>query len=654
LTVGAALAVACLSTLTAQTPPPRDERVSGEPGKLIFHPLPVPEEWRNPVAPAEEEAFWRRANEVLGQWSFNGRYGNKFFENEKRSYPSAFIDFLQGNRETALAFLQQLDDDPHARKETKGIDWFPSFTIKSQTRKYFFFGQYLDPEYRKRMFDSARIWTERDPLRRPNAFFKPNTEGWTPEAKNSWVDVRNTDNLRAMRDVAVYLMAEETGNQETAKLYLERLQAYANALFMTGMGEWDSANYLAHTFTGYLPLYDFARDPAARGTAKAVLDWLSTAAAFKYFRGNWAGPNKRDYNNIPQFEGAPGEFWLYFGDTPRPPEKPHVDLIHPLTSAYRPPAAVLGLARKEFARPVEVLSSKPTYERWFRNPEGETEPEFFETNFISEKFQVGTLATGAEGDVNGFRLATNNPETGSDIWILSTSARGYVGGITAATAGGDRIAQYRNLILFANPAEDASFYFLIPRGAKIEQQDGVTFFQTGEVWVALRSLRAGVGGIDEEATEQVTKGAKRNLEAYQVWVLRGEKGAPAAVALEIADTSMLADAGAFRRAVLGQSQGLEQKPDGTFWFTGSQGETVGLRLTEERLPVVFRNGEEHDWKTHWALYATTPGSASEPLALGWKEGELRVRAGDTEFEGLWKDGQYRFRAPLPDWSGTRR
>lgn len=73
------------------------------------------------------------------------------------------------------------------------------------------------------MFDSAKEWTKQDPLNRPNDFFQNKKEGWNVESKNSWVDVRNTDNLRAMRECSVYLMAEETGNKETAKIYKERL-----------------------------------------------------------------------------------------------------------------------------------------------------------------------------------------------------------------------------------------------------------------------------------------------------------------------------------------------------------------------------------------------------------------------------------------------
>jgi hypothetical protein len=302
----------------------------------MVRPLPVPASHRNPWPQAWEEAFVDRVNASLRASDIQpGKYGGTYFENEKASYPQAFIGFLKGQRKESLKFLQQEDDAAWSKQLTLGVDWFPAFTLRGQVRKYFFFGQYLDPGYRQRMFDSARTWSEIDPLRRPNPFWLPpekrrtQGEGWTPEYHNSWVDVRSTDNLRAMREVAVFLMAEETGNVATARLYKERLRAYVSALYQTGMGEWDSANYLSHGLTAYLLLYDFAQDPEVKLLAKAHLDWVCTAAAVKYYRGAWAGPNIRDYGNIGVHDGASGEFWHYFGDWEQPAAKPYRDFVHP-------------------------------------------------------------------------------------------------------------------------------------------------------------------------------------------------------------------------------------------------------------------------------------------------------------------------------------
>jgi hypothetical protein len=349
-------------------------------GRVIVTPPAVPAELRNEWPPEWEEQFVERTNQSLRAADVKpGKYGGTFFENEKASYPAALIGLLKGQRKEALKFLQQDDDAAWSKKLTLGVDWFPAFTLRGQTRKYFFFGSVLDPAYRQRMFDSAKIWTAEDPLRRPNEFWLSpearkargmTAEGWTPEFHNSWVDVRGTDNLRAMREQAIFLMAEETGNAATAAAAKRRIREYVAALYSTGMPEWDSANYLNHALTGWLPLYDFAKDPEARALAKAALDFVCASAAVKYFRGSWAGPSIRDYGNIGPHAGAAGEFWHYFGGLDAPAENPYRDFVHVMTSAYRPPAAVVELARRNFARPVEILAGKPSYTGWTQ-PGGE-------------------------------------------------------------------------------------------------------------------------------------------------------------------------------------------------------------------------------------------------------------------------------------------
>ncbi len=444
-----------------------------------------------------------------------------------------------------------------------------------------------------------------------------------------------------LRECVVYLMAEETGNLDTAKIYKDRIRAYVTALFNTGMGEWDSANYLHHGLTAWFQLYDFAKDPEVRMLGKAALDWIHAAAAVKYFRGNWAGPNKRDYNNLPQFEGAPGFFWLTFGDTPSPPEDPEFDLIHQITSPYRPPEAVVALAGKDFAKPVEILASKPSYDGWFRKPGGEDAPAFFETNYISDGFQVGTLPEGHSGDVCGFRMASVNAKTGSDIWVLSTALKGYVDGIATGTIGGDRIAQFRNLVIYANPRGDVPFYFLVPDGVKVAERDGIHFLGTESVWIAVTPVNAKVKGLDAEATASI-RGGKRPLAGCQIWSAMGAGQGPTALILEIGDRTMHGDFAAFQKAVLAKSKAdLSAVDRGEIHYVGSGGGRVGLRLGGEK-PTVFRDGKEYDWKSHMALYATADGSSSQPVSLGRKGGVLKVQAAGHTFTGTFRDGRYAF------------
>jgi hypothetical protein len=96
--------------------------------------------------------------------------------------------------------------------------------------------------------------------------------GWGPEVRGGWVDWRNTDNLRAMRETAVYLFAEETGNELVRKVYKERVRRSARSFLSVGNGEWDSPAYVGLTIAAYQGLYDFARDREVRLLAKGILD----------------------------------------------------------------------------------------------------------------------------------------------------------------------------------------------------------------------------------------------------------------------------------------------------------------------------------------------------------------------------------------------
>ena len=70
-----------------------DERVvTDDRGRVVAQPLPVPAELRNEWPAAWEEAFVERVNASLRASDIQpGKYGGTFFENEKMSYPQAFI-----------------------------------------------------------------------------------------------------------------------------------------------------------------------------------------------------------------------------------------------------------------------------------------------------------------------------------------------------------------------------------------------------------------------------------------------------------------------------------------------------------------------------------------------------------------------------------
>lgn len=626
-----ACAVWALACCTAADPP-KDRVYQDDKGRIRTTPLPVDAALRNTWTPELEDAFWDRAQHAIAFHKGKG-YGNLYFENEKRAYPIAMLDFLAGNRANALRMLQADDNEPWSGQTLK-VDFFPSFTLKGQCRKYFFFGEFLDPAYKQRMRDAANIWTAEDPLRRKNPFFKGDGPGWTPENKNSWVDTRNTDNLRAMREVSAYLFAEEAGNEAVRLIYKERLARYVWALYNIGMGEWDSNNYHGHTLTAYINLYDFAKDPEVQGLGKAAMDWLCATGAAKYWRGGFGGPSKRDYGGKgPWGSNVTHELGMYFGGSPLEDPSPAPDDVHIITSAYRPPMAVMGLAAKAFARPTEVLATHPTYENW--KPGGEDAPAFFETQFFGNTYQLGTLTDGSQGDVNGFNLLAYNTKRGIDHFVACSGPGIGTKGISTGSAGGDNVAQYRNLVIWLSGKGDAPFRFMVPKSAARVDEGGVTFLQYEKTWLALRPINLAIGEVDKASTDSVAK----EWPDDQIMGAQGTGGTVAGFALEIGEAETHGDFDAFRKAVLAKGKlDLTQVAEGTVAYTGVDGGAVKLTHAGGARPPIWRNGVARDYANEYAEYQPVGGKA--PIALGWKQGTLRVEAGGYVFTGTLKDGKY--------------
>ena len=403
--------------------------------------------------------FGLRTQYALSQLGSQPRYGSIAYEYEKNSYPLAMADLLWDEPAAGLAFLQQPDEQA---VETLAVDLHSGFTLKGQIRKFFHFRDRLDPLYRARMLAAMDQLTETDPLTRtadpPRKFWERSADDCeTP------VDCRNTDNLRAMRDTSVYLMAEVTGNEATRLIYKGYLARYVSTLLDIGMGEWDSATYHGHTTAAYLNLYDFAQDAAVKQLAQDALDWLFTAAALKYWRGDWNGPSKRING-----DGAAAFFWLYFGDG-LPPEEIERDWIHAITSTYRPPTEVVAIANRHFPRPVALRRTHPHYENW---KPGQYGPAFYETLQVGRTFQMGSLAGGTGGDWSGFSLRVQTA-TGTEALQVQSD-------------GNPRIAQSGNVLIWYGDAPRLTF----PTG-QLSREGNVTFFKTPQTWIAVRTFERG-------------------------------------------------------------------------------------------------------------------------------------------------------------------
>ncbi|KYC42964.1 hypothetical protein WA1_12720 [Scytonema hofmannii PCC 7110] len=568
-----------------------------------------------------EKEFQLRSREVLTKFT-DSKYGTTSFESEKRSYPKAMIGFLAGNREKAISFLQSEDADAKSHAHTLGIDFYSGFTLKGQVRKYFYFGKYLDPSYRQRMKRAMKVWTEVDPLTRR---FPNRRQFWANSTDNcdTWVDCRNTDNLKAMREISVYLFAEETRNEATRKLYKERIRRNVRTLYQIGQGEWDSENYLGHAISTYVNLYDFAKDPEVKSLAKSALDWFLMSGAVKYWRGGFGGPSKRDYNqgNCVWCSLATHELGLYFGDSPLADPNPSPDLVHLITSTYRPPSAVVSLARKQFQKPLELLNSKPTYENW--KPGGDAAPEFHETLYFGNTFQIGTLAQGSGGDWNGFKMMAFNSTRGVDYFIAATGTDPTQ--ISSSSIGGDRIAQYRNLIIWLNDKPKAPFQFFLPKSVKLETKKGITFIGYEKTWLALTPIHLNIEGISSTATEKILKKYPDN----QILTAIGNNKF-SGFALEIGEKETYGNWDKFQQSVLNKSRlDLSEIGNKSVEYKGVLGK-VKLQHQSQGLPKVWRNGNFHDWRNHYAVYQNAQGKKI-PIYQGWKQGTLEVTAGGYKF-----------------------
>lgn len=515
------------------------------------------------------------------------------------------IDFLRGNRKEAIAFLESDDKYSSKNGHILGFDFYSGFTLKGQIRKYFGFGQFLNPSYKARMRDAMKIFTADDPL---THHFPQNRKFWenSTDDCDTWIDCRNTDNLRAMRETSAYLMAEETGNERTRQIYKERIAGKVRSLYQIGQGEWDSEAYLGQGLTTYVNLYDFAKDPEVRAIAKSALDWFTITGALKYWRGGFGGPSKRDYSegNCVWCSSAAQALGLYFGDSPVQDSNQNPDLVHLITSSYRPPAAAVALAKKQFTKPLELLNSKPQYENW--KPGGSDKPQFYETLYFGQSFQLGTLAQGSGGDWNGFKLMAFNLRRGVDYFIASSG--GDADKISTSSVGNNAIAQYQNLAIWLND-KPAPFQFFLPKSAQVEILRGNLFIKLEKTWLVIAPINLEFGTVNS------------NLNRYpdnQILTATSTSNSTSGFVLEVGESESHHTWEEFKQSFLLSSK---VKIDGAIAeYVSSKNTKLKLQHQGRELPKVWRNGHLHDWRSENEVY-----HSDKPLIYqGWKSGNLNL------------------------------
>jgi hypothetical protein len=641
------LLLSCLVSSAAPWSDLADFTGKDDAGETVHHALPVDPGLRNPWPVEWEREFQQRARGIIAaQAEVGANAGNTYFENEKRTYGYLMAQGIGGRGMAAVRELQVEDAQREAwHRHTEGIDYYACFTLKHQMRKYFLFGGLLEPDYRRRMFDGAKSWTEKDPLKRPHEAYQGPKEGWGPDARNSWVDVRTTENLYLMRVTSVYLMAEETGNRETAALYKEHLLGYARTLYRVGMGEWDSENYHGHSLAPLLNLHDFARDPEVRAVAKSCLDFMAAAGAVKYRRGAFNGPTKRDYNHPQPFGGsAAAMLWVWFGDSPRANHSWESDEVHLITSGYRPPAAVVKLARKEMVVPVEVHAAKPSYGAT-TGQQADGKPEFLETQYFGHSFQMGSLIGGTSedgGDVNGFKILVDDSRHGARALhgvpgpdpAFAGSPRYEKGKVSAA----NRVAQHGNLALWLVKDGSSPWLWVVPDGVRLSDRDGVALLECERTWVALRPLGATPFRRDDALTAKVGAGEHPSFPGHQVLAAQGGGGAYCGVLVEVGEKESHGSFAAFAEAVAKGRADVSKLAGGVVRYRAADGKELGIEWHDDPLQlVVWRDGERRDLAADAGfLYRSTPGGPA-PVHAKWGGGSIYVEAGGEAFGGAVDD-----------------
>ncbi len=722
-------------------------------GRIVPVPIPLPAGFANPWPAEYEDAFRTRADAAIRAYA-KKHPGGTADEREKNTYPVNCMSFLaagatsdpagDAERKASIAMLCAPDGEAGQNAETKGVDFYYGFTIKGQMRKYFFFGQHLDPAHLALMKTGAaalvatdprpnlelvllldcpdeqvrayaaetlaKIWrspaqlsemadaAEREGQTNKKAFAKylrdkvipvlapeppkdlaawrtwyallaagdwlvfeeydrrtnqrphpthgigagPVGESWGPGTRGGVIEWRCTDNLRGMRETTVYLLAEETGNELVRRIAKERLRVTARNFFSIGMGEWDSPAYLAHTITAYVNLHDFAKDPEVRGFAKAILDYLTATGALKYRRGASAAPAARDYGTTTGLCGGPAEVGYLFAGSPVPLPHPDRDLVHFVTSAYRPPAATVALMKKEFPEPVEILVSHPTYSTWL--PGAADQPLYHETTFIAKTYQAGSLVEGSGYDVAGCKILVDHATRGCDLIIPSTQEKGS---LVLNRSKDDRIAQHRNLLLFLKRTDKGQWNIQVPSDATVEVIDGKALVKCERTWLAFLPVNGAFKGLDPARHKNFS--GKTGAPAGTA-LLSGDvsAGPVSGFAIEIGEAETHGDFDAFKAKVLANAKvDLSALAESKVGVSAASGASVALQFSDEKTVRVWRAGKEHDLSAHRALFRSPAGKGG-PLDLGWKEGVLTIEAGGHKFTGTLdlKTGAYRSESVL--------
>ena len=218
-----------------------------------------------------------------------------------------------------------------------------------------------------------------------------------------------TENHVSMSRTSGYIFAQEAMRYPSLRptaekwegLLREWILGWSRRIYHHGTGEWDSGPYTAYNLIGWLNLHDFAESAEVRRAARAVLDYYAANIALKMTDGLLGGPESRGATRYGPISQTATEYlaWIWFGPTRiaaregffKPNE--YIQAVHAATSSYRPPRALMDLARKRIPTPALYHNTKPDYLLTRK-------AESHETFLIEDGFTLGTAQTPYGGWIN--------------------------------------------------------------------------------------------------------------------------------------------------------------------------------------------------------------------------------------------------------------
>ncbi|HEY9296394.1 MAG TPA: hypothetical protein VIQ31_08480, partial [Phormidium sp.] len=190
------------------------------------------------------------------------------------------------------------------------------------------------------------------------------------------------------------------------------------------------------------------------------------------------------------------------------------------------------------------------------------------------------------------------------------------------------------------PASDKYFFLQLPITAKVEIEDKVWFIKLEKTWLAIHPINL------NSSTTEVKIQDKKAAQLYQdekILKVTTTGNQYAGFALEVGEAKTTGSYENFKKAVKTKTQlDLSLIATGTVQLKGTTGDTLKItHNSKNELPILIRNGVQHNWFENFELYKSPEGNS--PISLGWKTGKLRVEAGGSVFEEtVSKDGKVSF------------